>query len=105
MIEQGINVVVGLDLGDQYSHVCVLDLEGHIIVRVRTHVQAFETYFGEWGPMRVVFDHGAGVRVEPEQRREAVEDERRGQIAPFPRRRGNGAGGGPGRDVVEADGA
>ena len=49
MIEQGINVVVGLDLGDQYSHVCVLDLEGHIIerVRVRTHVQAFETYFGE----------------------------------------------------------
>ena len=83
MIEQGINVVVGLDLGDQYSHVCVLDLEGHIIerVRVRTHVQAFETYCGEWGPMRVVLDHGAGVRVEPEQRRETVEDEPRGGAA------------------------
>ena len=52
------NVVAGLDLGDQYSHVCLLDLEGNIVerVRVRTTVQQFEKYFGAWASMRVVFE-------------------------------------------------
>ncbi len=60
MIEQGMNVVAGLDLGDQYSHVCLLDLEGNIVerVRVRTTVQQFEKYFGAWASMRVVFEAG-----------------------------------------------
>ncbi len=54
------NVVAGLDLGDKYSHVCLLDLEGNIVerVRVRTTVQEFEKYFGAWAPMRVVFEAG-----------------------------------------------
>ena len=47
-------------LGDQYSHVCMLDLEGNIVerVRVRTTVQQFEKYFGAWASMRVVFEAG-----------------------------------------------
>ena len=35
MIEQGMNVVVGLDLGDRHSHLCLLDLEGNIVERHR----------------------------------------------------------------------
>ena len=60
MIEKGMNVVAGLDLGDKHSHVCLLDLEGNIVerVRVRTTVQQFEKYFGAWASMRVVFEAG-----------------------------------------------
>ena len=60
MIEQGMNVVAGLDLGDQYSHLCLLNLDGEIVerVRLRTNVKAFEKYFGEWASMRVVFEAG-----------------------------------------------
>ncbi len=60
MIEQGMNVVAGLDLGDQYSHLCLLNLDGAIVerVRLRTNVKAFEKYFGEWASMRVVFEAG-----------------------------------------------
>ena len=60
MIEQGMNVVAGLDLGDTYSHVCLFDLEGHVVerVRLRTNIAAFEKYFGAWASMRVVFEAG-----------------------------------------------
>ena len=60
MIEQGLHAVVGLDLGDRHSHLCVLGLDGKIIERhrIRTNVKAFEKFFGSWGPMRVVFEAG-----------------------------------------------
>ena len=63
MIEQGMNVVVGLDLGDRHSHLCLLDLEGNIVEReevhrIRTSVAAFKKFFDEWAPMRVVFEAG-----------------------------------------------
>ena len=60
MIEQGMNVVVGLDLGDRHSHLCLLDLEGHIVERhrIRTSVASFEKFFDAWAPMRVVLEAG-----------------------------------------------
>ena len=60
MIEQGMNVVAGLDLGDKHSHVCLLDLDGEIVERkrLRTNLKAFERYFGTWAAMRVVFEAG-----------------------------------------------
>ena len=60
MIEQGMNVVVGLDLGDRHAHLCLLDLEGNIVERhrIRTSVAAFKKFFDEWAPMRVVFEAG-----------------------------------------------
>ena len=56
MIEKGMNVIAGLDLGDQYSHVCLLDLEGNITRARGTTVSS--SYFGAWASMRVVFEAG-----------------------------------------------
>ena len=33
MIEQGLNVVAGVDLGDKHSQVCLIDLDGNIAER------------------------------------------------------------------------
>ena len=48
MIEQGHNVVAGVDLGDKHSHVCLIDLDGNIVERkkLRTSLAALERYFG-----------------------------------------------------------
>ena len=60
MIEQGMNVVVGLDLGDRHSQLCLLNLEGNIVERhrIRTNLEAFEKFFDAWASMRVVFEAG-----------------------------------------------
>ena len=52
MIEQGLNVVAGVDLGDKHSHVCLIDLDGNVVERkkLRTSPAAFERYFGGWVP-------------------------------------------------------
>ena len=60
MIEQGLNVVAGVDLGDKHSHVCLIDLDGKIVERKKlsTSPAAFERYFGGWAAMRVVLEAG-----------------------------------------------
>ena len=60
MIEQGMNVVAGLDLGDKHSHVCLIDLDGRIVEsrKIRTSGPALEKYFSAWAGMRVVFEAG-----------------------------------------------
>ncbi len=60
MIEQGLNVVAGVDLGDKHSHVCLIDLDGKIVERtkLRTSPAALESYFGGWAAMRVVLEAG-----------------------------------------------
>ena len=52
MIEQGLHVVAGVDLGDKHSHVCLIDLDANIAERkkLRTSPVAFEHYFGGWAP-------------------------------------------------------
>ena len=61
VIEQGLNVVAGADLGDKHSHLCLIDLDGNIVERkkLRTSPAAFERYFSGWASMRVVFEAGA----------------------------------------------
>ena len=60
MIEQGLNVVAGADLGDKHSHICLIDLDGNVVDRksCRTSPAAFERYFGGGAPMRVVLEAG-----------------------------------------------
>ena len=60
MIEQGLNVVAGIDLGDKHSHVCLIDLGGNVVERkkLRTSPAAFERYFGGWASIRVVLEAG-----------------------------------------------
>ena len=60
MIEQGLNVVAGVDLGDKHSQVCLIDLDGKIVERtkLRTSPAALESYFGGWAAMRVVLEAG-----------------------------------------------
>ena len=33
MIEQGLNVVARVDLGDKHSHLCLINLDGNIVER------------------------------------------------------------------------
>ena len=44
LIEQEMNVAVGLDLGDKHSFVCLVDLDGKVVERkkLRTSPAAFE---------------------------------------------------------------
>ena len=60
LIEQGMNLVAGLDLGDKQSFVCLIDLDGNVVERkkLRTSWAALERYFGEWAGMRVVCEAG-----------------------------------------------
>ena len=60
MIERGLSVVAGVDLGDKHSHVCLINLDGEIVERkkLRTSPAAFERYFGGWASMRVVLEAG-----------------------------------------------
>ena len=41
MIEQGLHVVAGVDLGDKHSHVCLIDLDGNIAERGRESSLSF----------------------------------------------------------------
>jgi len=60
LIEKGMNMVAGLDLGDKYSHLWLLDLDGRVVEskRIRTSAPALEKYFSVWAAMRVVFEAG-----------------------------------------------
>lgn len=51
---------VGMDLGDRYSHVCVLDARGRIVEedRVRTDAQALRERFGAMKPATVAVEVG-----------------------------------------------
>jgi transposase len=51
---------VGLDLGDRFSHFCVLDEEGAVIEedRVRTNPEAVRERFGAMGPLLVAMEVG-----------------------------------------------
>jgi len=60
MIEAGMNMVAGLDIGDKHSHVCLIDLDGRILEskKIRTSLPALQKYFNAWAAMRVVFEAG-----------------------------------------------
>ena len=54
LIEKGMNMVAGLDLGDKYSHLWLLDLDGRVVEskKIRTSAPALEKYFSVWAAMR-----------------------------------------------------
>ncbi|KPJ83293.1 MAG: hypothetical protein AMS18_17595 [Gemmatimonas sp. SG8_17] len=51
---------VGLDIGDRYSHFCIVDTDGSLVEegRVRTTESAMQRHFRNVGPMRVVLEVG-----------------------------------------------
>jgi hypothetical protein len=54
-------VTVGLDLGDRYSYVCMLDTESGEVIeegRLRTTPEAFGRRFGSERPMRLALEAG-----------------------------------------------
>ncbi len=54
-------MTAGLDLGDKYSHLCLLDTESGEVVeegRLRTTPEAFERRFGSERPMRIAVEVG-----------------------------------------------
>lgn len=55
---------VGVDLGDEWSHVCVLDRGGEVVERrrVRTRKAAIEQSFSKLSPSRVVMEVGTHSR-------------------------------------------
>jgi len=61
MIEQGLNVIAGVDLGDKHSQLCLINLDGNIVERkkLRASPAALERYFGGWAAMRLVLEAGA----------------------------------------------
>ena len=54
LIEQDMNMVAGLDLGDKHSHVCLIDLDGRAVEskKIRTTAPALEKYFSAWAATR-----------------------------------------------------
>jgi transposase len=52
--------VVGIDQGDRFSHVCMLNRQGQLVKRerVRTTPSAYEAFFGRLPPARVVLEIG-----------------------------------------------
>lgn len=54
------DITVGLDLGDRFSHFCVLDGEGAVLEedRVRTTPEALRERFGAMGPLLVAMEVG-----------------------------------------------
>ncbi len=57
-------MIIGCDLGDRYSHVCVLDGAGEVVdrARVKTTPAAFKRWFGRHKPARVAIETGAHTR-------------------------------------------
>jgi transposase len=52
-------VIAGIDLGDRYSHLCLLDAENGEVIeegRIATSQEAFERRFSGAGPMRVAIE-------------------------------------------------
>lgn len=59
-----ITVFMGCDLGDKFSHVCVLDGGGAVVqkARVRTGAAPFREWFARWPRARVVLEVGIHSR-------------------------------------------
>ena len=57
---QHATAVVGVDLGDRFSHLCVLDVEGEVVEesRIPTSAAGFDGYFGTRLPMLVALEVG-----------------------------------------------
>ena len=54
-------VTAGLDLGDKYSHLCLLDTESGELIeegRLRTTPEAFSQHFGSGRPVKVAIEVG-----------------------------------------------
>jgi transposase len=54
-------MTAGLDLGDKYSHLCLIDSENGEMVeegRLRTTPEAFERRFASERPMRIAIEGG-----------------------------------------------
>lgn len=53
-------VTIGVDLGDKYSHLCLIDPEGAVVeeARLKTTRSAFERWFGRIEPARVALEVG-----------------------------------------------
>lgn len=60
MDEGSMQVTVGIDVGDKYSELCVLDATGEIVEqsRIRTSPQAMRRYFGKERGWRVALEAG-----------------------------------------------
>jgi transposase len=54
------NVTIGVDLGDRFSHVAVLDSEGEVVeeARIPTTEPAMRRWVGRIGPARVALEVG-----------------------------------------------
>ncbi|MDQ5828126.1 MAG: hypothetical protein M3441_28775 [Chloroflexota bacterium] len=60
-MNQSSTITAGLDLGDRYSHLCLIDTESGEVVeegRISTNPKAFERRFSGCEPMRVVIEVG-----------------------------------------------
>jgi len=59
-VTKGNTLTIGIDLGDEYSEVCVLDLEGEVSEegRVKTSEAAFHRRFARLEPCRTVLEVG-----------------------------------------------
>lgn len=55
---------MGIDLGDRWSHYCIVEREGKVVEegRVPTRRQAMEKFFGTYGPLRVVMESSTHSR-------------------------------------------
>lgn len=59
-MREGSRMTIGVDLGDAWSHVCVLDEAGMVVERgrVRTTPEALAAWFGKRSPARVAMEAG-----------------------------------------------
>ena len=60
-MNQSSTITAGLDLGDRYGHLCLIDTESGEVVeegRISTNSKAFERRFSGCEPMRVVIEVG-----------------------------------------------
>ena len=54
-------VTAGIDLGDRYTHLCLLDTENAEVIeesRIPTTQKAFERRFSGTAPMRIAIESG-----------------------------------------------
>ncbi len=55
------DVTAGIDIGDRYSHLCLLDTESGEVIeegRIPTNTKAFERRFSDAEPMRIAIETG-----------------------------------------------
>src|SRR5215207_3086341 len=60
-MSQHYGVTAGIDLGDRYTHVCLLDNENGEVIeesRIPTNTKAFERRFSGTAPMRIAIETG-----------------------------------------------